>query len=72
MLDLVLIKLSVMFFGKNGLNLTLKFRMVTDKKDFFYFNLLVSNVYFGSTKLPQINRIIVYMFNDILTVAVNM
>ena len=37
---------------------------------FFHLNLFVSNFYFWSTKLTQINHIIVNMFSGILIVTV--
>ena len=39
--------------------------------DFFHLNLLVSNVYFWSTTLLQLNHIIVNMFSGIFIVTVN-
>ena len=38
---------------------------------FFHLNLLVSNFYFWSTKLTQINHKIVNIFSGILIVTVN-
>ena len=59
---LIYILMVILFFAQTKVN-------VAAILYFFHFKLLVNNVYFGSTKLPQLNHIIVNMCSGILTVT---
>ena len=62
---------------KKGVNLNFDSHYVSHKGgfrghfEFLHLNLFASNVYFWSTKLTQINYIIVNIFSGILIVTVN-
>ena len=63
--SLIYILIAILFFGHMKVG-------VAAILNFFYFNLLVRNVYFGFTKLLQSNYIIAKMFSGLLIVTVNL